>query len=67
MRVSVILTDFMWFYACQRLTQVLNKSKWFFIAVYVNWGLVMIDNIHFQYNSMMYGIMLMSIVYIYEG
>jgi alpha-1,3-glucosyltransferase len=38
-----------------------------FFAVYANVGLLLLDNIHFQYNSMMYGIMILSIHYIHEG
>jgi len=35
--------------------------------MYVNLALVILDNIHFQYNSMMYGIMILSYVYLKEG
>ena len=33
---------------------------------YINVGMFIIDNIHFQYNSMMYGLLLVSIAYIFE-
>jgi hypothetical protein len=33
---------------------------------FVNIGLIILDNMHFQYNSMMYGIMILSIAYIQE-
>ena len=39
----------------------------FFFINFVNIGLLFLDNIHFQYNSMMYGIMLLSISFIFEG
>lgn len=32
----------------------------------MNWSLILLDNIHFQYNSMMYGILLLSISYMYQ-
>lgn len=67
MRLSVILSDLVFVYACHKLTKVLNQSWRFQVALYVNWGLILIDNMHFQYNSMMYGLMILSIAYIYEG
>jgi hypothetical protein len=54
MRVSVILTDLVYFFACYKLCCVLGKggNTWasglgHFIALYVNLGLILIDNIHF--------------------
>ena len=35
--------------------------------MYANLALVLLDNIHFQYNSMMYGLMILSYVYLKEG
>ena len=68
MRLTVILSDLVYFYACFRLVQSVQKEKQVlsFVAVYVNWGLFLLDNIHFQYNSMMYGILIMAIVYARE-
>jgi alpha-1,3-glucosyltransferase len=66
LRVSVIVSDLIFFYSCVRMTQVLKKGKMFLCALYINWGLVILDNVHFQYNSMMYGIMVLSIVYMFE-
>ena len=47
MRVSVVLTDLLFFYACQRATATLKQDFKFGLALYVNWGLIMIDNVHF--------------------
>lgn len=33
---------------------------------FFNIGLIFLDNIHFQYNSMMYGLMIFAIAYIQE-
>ena len=37
-----------------------------FLLNYLNFGLLILDNIHFQYNSFLYGLMIMSLVYIKE-
>ena len=37
-----------------------------FIFNYLNFALIILDNMHFQYNSMMYGIMILSLAYIRE-
>ena len=63
MRVSVLVSDLLFYYACRKLKLSLRM----FFALYVNFGLILIDNMHFQYNSMMYGIMVLSIHYINEG
>lgn len=47
MRVSVILTDFLFFYACGKITKALNDTWKFHLALYVNMGLILIDNVHF--------------------
>lgn len=62
MRSSVIVSDLIFYYACCKLRM---PSKLFFV-LYCNIGLILLDNIHFQYNSMMYGIMILSINYIRE-
>ena len=37
-----------------------------FAFIYLNFGLLILDNIHFQYNSMMYGVMVLCLAYIHE-
>ena len=37
-----------------------------FAFTYLNIGLIILDNMHFQYNSMMYGIMILSLALIQE-
>jgi alpha-1,3-glucosyltransferase len=63
MRSSVIVSDLVFYFACRKLKLPLE----IFFALYCNIGLILLDNIHFQYNSMMYGIMLLSIHYILVG
>lgn len=76
-RFSVIVTDIVFCYGCYRAVKSLQKMsgstfetastlKAVFFLNYINIGLFLIDNVHFQYNSMMYGIMLLSIAYIFE-
>ena len=63
MRTSVIVSDLIFYFACRKLKLPLKL----FLALYCNIGLILLDNMHFQYNSMMYGIMLLSIHYILVG
>jgi len=43
------------------------KRTWVtFGLLYGNSALILVDNLHFQYNSMMYGLMLLSLVAIFE-
>ena len=77
-RITVLLSDLVFLYACYRfMTKSLrtetdgrfsgsDKKKIWFYLNYFNVGLILLDNIHFQYNSMMYGIMLLSICFIFE-
>ena len=77
-RVSVIATDLLFVYACYRFTtkakltssdsRLTHSEKlkiWFFIN-YFSLGMFMIDNIHFQYNSMLYALMILSICFMME-
>lgn len=47
----------------------LNKTNSIFMIVLIQFyaGLVMVDNIHFQYNTFLYGIFIYSIAYVFEG
>ena len=73
----MIVTDLvfcLWCYRACKALETLNgpqrgdgqKLKVLFVLNYVNVGLFLIDNVHFQYNSMMYGLLVLSIAYILE-
>jgi alpha-1,3-glucosyltransferase len=73
----VIVTDLVFCFGCYRACKALEtlngpqtgdgqKIKVLFVLNYVNVGLFLIDNVHFQYNSMMYGLLVLSIAYIFE-
>ena len=77
-RISVMVSDLLFVYACYRFmlkTQLtpsdgrLTKSDkikiWFFIN-YCNFGLFMIDNIHFQYNTMLFALLILSLCFMVE-
>ena len=77
-RASVIVSDLLMVYACyrfmsktkfmtsdSRLTQS-EKIKIWFLINYLSVGMFMIDNIHFQYNSMLFALMILSICFMIE-
>ena len=77
-RVSVIASDLLLVYACyrfmrktkltqsdSRLTHSEKLKIWFFIN-YFSIGMFMIDNIHFQYNAMLFALMILSICFMIE-
>ncbi|KAK9479725.1 glycosyl transferase [Lipomyces japonicus] len=66
-RVSVIASELVLVYALQRYIKLLPEDKRkpayaIAMSIYFSPGLLLIDNIHFQYNAMMYGILIFSIV-----
>ncbi|XP_041357534.1 probable dolichyl pyrophosphate Glc1Man9GlcNAc2 alpha-1,3-glucosyltransferase isoform X2 [Gigantopelta aegis] len=79
--LSVIVSDFVFIYATYRFcTQCVKLKKKdedgdifgshaLILAVLLigNFGLLIVDHIHFQYNGFLMGVMLLSIVRIYEG
>ena len=77
-RVSVIASDLLLVYACyrfmrktkltqsdSRLTHSEKLKIWFFIN-YFSIGMFMIDNIHFQYNAMLFALIILSICFMIE-
>ncbi|XP_065176857.1 probable dolichyl pyrophosphate Glc1Man9GlcNAc2 alpha-1,3-glucosyltransferase [Sycon ciliatum] len=76
-RGSVILTDFVLVYAVQQYCQWLRKKskhvlleeRILFLCVLIlcNFGLLIVDHIHFQYNGFLMGIWLLSITRMMEG
>ena len=77
-RLSVIVSDLLFVYACYRFMRKtkltpsdgrLTKSEkikiWFFIN-YCNLGIFLVDNIHFQYNSMLFALLILSICFMIE-
>lgn len=80
-RSSVIVTDFVYYYAaykcCQLVSQTSSKrfksDVWaderFVLCILLlgNVGLLMVDHIHFQYNGFLFGILLLAIVAIFNN
>ncbi|KAL1509911.1 hypothetical protein ABEB36_004575 [Hypothenemus hampei] len=70
-RLSVILTDFLYIYGVHRVCNALpkgwNREMVLPVLLITNCGLIMVDHIHFQYNGIMYGILLISISDILNG
>ncbi|KAK6975359.1 glycosyl transferase [Biomphalaria glabrata] len=77
-RLSVIVTDFIFFYAVlefkdvSSLSKDLKKKESIFmqytipVLLIFNLGLFIVDHIHFQYNGILFGIMLLSIIRILQ-
>lgn len=72
-RATVILSDLLFLLGCVRYFQVESRQgngkidMIRLVANYASAAFLILDNIHFQYNSMMYGLLLLSIAYIKEG
>ncbi|EDO47114.1 predicted protein [Nematostella vectensis] len=76
-RVSVIVTDVLLAYAAKEYCQYLEKARKvsfpplnglvLFLLIVFNFGLLIVDHIHFQYNGFLFGILLLSITRISEG
>ena len=70
-RATVVVSDLLFAYACVRYFQAeATAHKRFdllrFVFNYASVALLILDGIHFQYNSMMYGLMILAIVFIKE-
>ncbi|XP_011554360.3 probable dolichyl pyrophosphate Glc1Man9GlcNAc2 alpha-1,3-glucosyltransferase [Plutella xylostella] len=61
-RLSVIALDVIYFISIKRCSNLIGNGKLLvFILLVSNPGLLMVDHIHFQYNGILYGILLLSI------
>ncbi|XP_031333165.1 probable dolichyl pyrophosphate Glc1Man9GlcNAc2 alpha-1,3-glucosyltransferase isoform X2 [Photinus pyralis] len=70
-RLSVILTDAIFAYGSYRCSQIFRKS-WKSQAVLpllllTNVGLLLVDHIHFQYNGIMFGFLLLSCANLFQA
>ncbi|KJE89133.1 dolichyl glycosyltransferase, variant [Capsaspora owczarzaki ATCC 30864] len=72
-RLSVIVTDIVLFYGVQQYVNTFrgNKDlyKSFIVTIFIvlNAGLLLVDHIHFQYNGILNGVLLLSIAAIQKG
>ncbi|CAH1107172.1 unnamed protein product [Psylliodes chrysocephalus] len=70
-RLSVIITDLIYalgvFMCCKSLQKSWGKEVVLPILLITNCGLLIVDHIHFQYNGIMYGILLISIAYMLQA
>ncbi|XP_050498023.1 probable dolichyl pyrophosphate Glc1Man9GlcNAc2 alpha-1,3-glucosyltransferase isoform X1 [Diabrotica virgifera virgifera] len=69
-RLSVIITDLVYslgvYMCCCSVKKSWGKEVVLPILLITNCGLLMVDHIHFQYNGIMYGILLISIAYMIQ-
>uniref|UniRef100_A0AC34FEC3 Ubiquinone biosynthesis monooxygenase COQ6, mitochondrial n=1 Tax=Panagrolaimus sp. ES5 TaxID=591445 RepID=A0AC34FEC3_9BILA len=78
-RLSVITVDILFIAACAVVAEALiNLNQWgngninirrkfaLFVSLVFTPSLILLDNIHFQYNSMLYGILLLSFAAIFS-
>lgn len=64
-RLSVIALDFIYIFGVKSCSNLIGNGKLLvFILLVTNPGLLMVDHIHFQYNGLLYGILLYSISHI---
>ncbi|KAK3818488.1 MAG: glycosyl transferase [Benniella sp.] len=69
-RTTVIVSELVLFWALQRMLTVMGNRP---LQKVINWslmlnpGLIMVDNMHFQYNGFLYGIMIHSLVDAKQG
>ncbi|GMH00655.1 hypothetical protein Nepgr_002494 [Nepenthes gracilis] len=68
-RMTVIVSDFFLHYAIYQITRKLDPEKRRFIWVLVIWSpaLLIVDHMHFQYNGLLLGLLIMSISALEEG
>lgn len=65
-RLSVILSDVVFFAALRTYTSAREGTSTLFLA-FANPGLLMVDHVHFQYNGLLFGILIFSLAAIRKG
>ncbi len=63
-RCSVVVTEFVllwatWRFASRRKDDTINQKETVFILVALNGGLILVDHIHFQYNGLLLGLLVL--------
>ncbi|KAF9586412.1 glycosyl transferase [Lunasporangiospora selenospora] len=69
-RTTVIVSELVLFWALQRMLTVMGNrplQKIISWSLMLNPGLLMVDNMHFQYNGLLYGILIHSLVDAKQG
>ena len=67
-RLTVILSESLYFYGCLKLLKQLKiESYHMLIVVFLLPGLLFVDHLHFQYNGFLFGILLLSIQQLFDN